>query len=76
MWLFFGIPKGYEKELEELWVDDISSTAHWQKFMRAKIGGWKECAVWVSDYSMRGLECLGAYGMIDLVGIWDGNVGF
>lgn len=40
--LLFGIPTKIDRELERLYLDDVISGMHWQRFMRRMTASWKD----------------------------------
>jgi hypothetical protein len=43
----FNAPHEHLEELDTLWVDEISFSSHWRKFMTRKVTGWRETGIWV-----------------------------
>lgn len=48
-WLSFDLPVEGVEELDTLWVDEISFSSHWRKFMSRKVSAWRETSTWVSS---------------------------
>lgn len=46
--LCFGIPKRHEQQLDGLWIDEISFSVHWRKFIQQMTSEWREQAILVS----------------------------
>jgi len=44
--LSFNSPYEHLEELDTLWVDEISFSSHWRKFMTRKVTGWRETGIW------------------------------
>jgi hypothetical protein len=44
--LCFNLPDEHEGHLEGLWVDEISFSAHWRKFVLQKVADWREQIFW------------------------------
>jgi len=44
--LCFNLPTEHEGHLEGLWVDEISFSAHWRKFVLQKVTDWREQIFW------------------------------
>jgi len=42
----FNAPHEHLEELDTLWVDEISFSSHWRKFMTRKVTGWRETGTW------------------------------
>ena len=47
-WLLLGSSEPYDRALSDMWVDKVSYSSHWKKFINQMVVEWKMNAVWVS----------------------------